>query len=615
MTMTEESPNIKKGKEIIPDKETAIKENKKLAKIRKEKKWYCWRCGAMIPSNINRKTDRDGNVKGRCPSCKRTAIFVDYRPIPENIKKREEEQARQLKKDTEEGIAEEQKKIDYLHDPKFIIYIVEEIQKEVAGEEDTIIAEIMVATTRLVSGAMPESKNLFLSDVTGIGKDWVTKKTLEVLIPKEDHYHVTKMTKEAFTYWHIGEPWDKKVIHFEDITQELLNSSTFKVMSSGGSYAVVVKDQKTIEIPINGKPCMILTSHHANPQSEALRRFPIGALNDTLDQTKRIKDKISKKYTGRTKKNIDHVIRSAVQSLKPYSVVIPYAEVIQHFFPEDILMRTHYHRFLDYICASAIFHQYQREKTEDDKLIATPDDYMIARISLIYTTSNPKMIPMSKEYRDLIKLLQENVESMTVNEIYVKYDKSKDWLYKNLPNLIATKLVIAEKQYKEDAQKEIIAYQYAPSENPYSIPTKNEIDNKMDDIINKTLKTNNTPPISLQEMGFYCDKIKPLKRGFYWFYLGKITPSQQSKEGGVLRVLSNYLRKRDEKRYQKYFKEPDPPLKDELQIIKNSIEKNRKAKYEITLNWLYDNFKPNIIDQCIQSGLLTKLPNNEYEWR
>jgi len=517
-----------------------------------------------------------------------------------NIQTKENELVKQIK--------------EKMTDPNLLVDAIKEIGKEVAGEEDTIITEIIVATTRLVKGAIPESKNLFLSDTTGIGKDWVTKKILEVIIPEEDHYHITKMSKEAFTYWHIGEPWDNKVIHFEDITQGLLNSSTFKVMSSGGSYAVVVKEQKTIEIPINGKPCMFLTSHHANPQSEALRRYPIGALNNTLDQTKRIKDKISKKYTGRNKNKIDYVIRGAVQSLESYSVIIPYAEVIQHFFPEDILMRTHYQRFLDYICASTVFHQAQREKTENGELIAIPDDYMIARIVLIFTTSNPKMIPMSKEYRDLIELLQKNVEPMSVNEIYVKYDKSKDWLYKNLPELITTKLIIARRQYKEDAKKEIVVYQYAPSENPYSIPTRDEIDNKMDKVINKTLKTNNTPPISLQEMGFYCDKIKPLKRGFYWFYLGKITPFQQSKEGGVLRVLSSYLRKRDEKRYQKYFKEPDSPLKDALQIIKNSIEKNRKAKYEITLNWLYDNFKPNIIDQCIQSGLLTKLPNNEYEW-
>jgi len=99
------------------------------------------------------------------------------------------------------------------------------------------------------------------------------------------------MTPEAFTYWHYKEDgfsWDNKVIHFEDITQQLLNCSTFKTMSSGDNLAVIVKEQKTIEIPIPGKPCMILTSHHTNPRDEALRRFRIGALNDTENQRKSI---------------------------------------------------------------------------------------------------------------------------------------------------------------------------------------------------------------------------------------------------------------------------------------------------------------------------------------
>ena len=426
-----ETLKIKKGMEIT--KEEAIKENKKLAKLRKK------------------------------------TIAEKDKEFVEKVQKA-------------------------MADPNLLVDTIKEIQKEVSGEEDTIISEIIVATTRLVKGSIPESKNLFLSDTTGIGKDHVTKKTFEVVVPEEDHYHVTKMSKEAFTYWHKGEPWDNKVIHFEDITQELLNSSTFKTMSSGGSYAVVVKDQTSIEIPIDGKPCMILTSHHANPQSEALRRFPIGALNETLNQTKRIKDKISRKYTGRSENKIDYVIRSAVQSLEPHAVIIPYAELIQHFFPEDILMRTHYQRFLDYICASAVFHQCQRDKTEDGKLIATADDYMIARIVLIYTTSNPKMIPMSKEYRDLVKLLQENVEPMTVNEIYIKYDKSKDWLYKNLPNLVETKLIGMSKTYKEESKKDVFTYQYILSENPYSLPTWNDVGKQILKITNKTHKTNKTPP-------------------------------------------------------------------------------------------------------------------------
>ncbi len=521
----------------------------------------------------------------------------------------------ELKTATEEGMKEEQKTIDYLRDPKFIIYIVEEVQKEVSGEEDTIISEIIVSNTRLVENVNPESKNLFLSDLTGIGKDHVTKKTLKVVIPEEDHFHITKISKEAFTYWRTGKNWDRKVIHFEDIEADILNSSTFKTMASGGSHAVVVVNHETKEIQINGKPVMILTSHHANPESEALRRFPIGSLNETKKQTRKVKDSISKRYAGRGEKGENISLRQSVQRLKPYPVIIPYAELIQHFFPEDVLMRTHYPRFLDYICSSAVLHQYQRKKTKKGEIIAEGDDYMIARIVLIYTTSNPKMIPMSKEYRDLVKILQEHIEPMTVNDIYIKYDKSKDWLYKNLPNLVETKLISMDKTFKEEANKDIFTYQYILGENPYAIPTWIDIGKKIEEITNKTNKTNKTPYNSLLEKWFYCNKIKPLKPktgGFYLVLFGhNITFSREVLR--VFLVLSNYLCKRDEKRYKKYYEDLDLPLMNKLQDLKKLINDNRKAGYKIDDDFLATTkFEPNFISQCIESGLLIRQGSGEY---
>ena len=505
-----------------------------------------------------------------------------------------------------------------MKDPNILVNTLREIQKEVAGEEDTIIAEIIVATTRLVKGAIPESTNLFLSDKTGIGKDYTTKKTLEVIVSKEDNLHITKMSNEAFTYWNADDPnwdWSYKVIHLEDITQALLNCPTFKVMASGESKAVVVRDQKTKEISIKGKPCMIITSHHANPQDEALRRFPIGALNDTIDQTKRVKDRVSRKYTCREQTEKDIILRSAVQSLEPYSVVIPYAELIQYFFPEDILMRTHFHRFLNYICSSAVFHQEQREKTEDGKLIATPDDYMIARLVLIYTTSNPKMIPMSKEYRDVLKILQENVDPMSVSEIFLRYDKSKDWLYKHLPNLVETNLVIRGNKHDEKANKFIDTYQYSPGENPNAIPTWHELQQKIEKIINKTNKTKKTNEENILERWFSDNEIRPIKpknsEGFYLVFLGHRIPFNR-KVFLVFGVLRQYLRERDEKRYRRYYEEKDLDLHEKLNHLRNIVETNRKSGRKIDEGFLSYNFDHNFISQCIESGLLIKQGNGEY---
>ena len=508
-------------------------------------------------------------------------------------------------------------------DPTLLVDIVKEVQKEVSGEEDTITAEIITTSTRLVKNAIPESTNLLLSDKTGLGKDYITKKTLEVIIPEDELLHVTKMSPESFIYWHYKDEswtWDKKVIHFEDVTQNLLNCPTFKIMSSGGSYAVVVKDQKTIEIPIPGKPCMILTSHHANPRDEALRRFRIGALNETEGQTRAIKDKISSQYTGNKKTTPDYVLRSAVQSLEPYSVIIPYAELIQHFFPDDSLMRTHYHCFLDFICGSAIFHQCQREKSEDGFLIATPDDYMIAKMVLLYTTSNPKMIPMSREYRDIIEILKDNVEGMTVKEIDIKCSQSRPWLYKHLPNLVATGLVSKGKIHNESANKDVITYRYADV-NPNVIPTWNEIGGKIEKIVNKTNNTNKTTGDLLLEKWFSTHDIKPIKpknekEGFSLVLYGHIIPFNR-KVLSVFSVLCAFLCERDEKRYKKYYEEPEPtegkPAQyEKIQKIRKEIESNRKAGYAIDSEFLYKNFDHGIIDGLTRSGQLIKQGNGEY---
>jgi predicted transcriptional regulator len=465
-----------------------------------------------------------------------------------------------------------------MKDPRLLVDTIKEVQNNgVAGEEDTILAEIIVATTRLVENAIPESTNLLLSDKTGLGKDHTTKKTLEVIIPEEDLCHVTKMSPEAFTYWHYKDlewEWNYKVIHFEDVTQALLNCSTFKTMASGENYAVVVKDQKTIEIPIFGKPCMILTSHHVNPKDEALRRFRIGGLNDSKTQTRNVMDKISQKYTGRNKKEINYILRSAVQSLEPKEVIIPYAEIIQHFFPDDDIMRTHYQCFLNYICASAVFHQYQREKTPDEKIIATPDDYMIARMVLIYTTSNPKMIPLSKEYRDVLKILEEN-EELTVKELEPKCPFSLPWLYKHLPNLVATGLVEKGSRYDERANKDVTIYRFADF-SAKMIPTWNELSNQIYNIVYKTNKTNKTEVFQRIEEWFSTVDIKPIKpkckkEEFSLVFYGRIIPLYRE-VFSVFSVFYAFLRERDEKRYKKYYEEPELPEEPEPILEKNKTK-------------------------------------------
>ena len=280
-------------------------------------------------------------------------------------------------------------------------------------------------------------------------------------------------------------------------------------------------------------------------------------------------------------------------------------------------MRTHFHRFLDYICSSTVFHQCQRENTEDGKLIATPDDYMIARLVLIYTTSNPKMIPMSKEYRDILKILKENVSPMSVSEIFLNCGKSKDWLYRHLPKLVETKLILKSRRYEEKAKKDIDTYQYSPELNPNAIPTWNEIQQKIEKIIKKTKKTQKANGENILEKWFSDNEIKLRKpknrEDFSLVFLDHEIPFNR-RGLRVFAVLRQYLRERDEKRYRCYYEERDLSLSEKLSNLRKYIIENRKADYKINDEFLYNNFDSGFITQCIESDILRRLPNGEYDF-
>lgn len=59
----------------------------------------------------------------------------------------------------------------------------------------------------------------------------------------------------------------------------------FFVFSSGGSRATVIIKQSAIDIQINGKPSMFVTSYGTTPNHESLRRYPIINLDPSEDQT------------------------------------------------------------------------------------------------------------------------------------------------------------------------------------------------------------------------------------------------------------------------------------------------------------------------------------------
>lgn len=286
-----------------------------------------------------------------------------------------------------------------------------ELDKQIVGEVESRKAIFLSACGRLVKNCQTASYNLLINDEAGAGKDYVVQKTLDI-IPRNSYIHKTRISPAVFTYWHNKESepswtWDGKVFYPEDISEVVLNSDVFKVMCSSGSSATVVIRQKAVDLEIVGKPVMITTTATATPNPELTRRFMILNLDGSEEQTKAIMKRHSQmKKLGNSGEYDSKFIR-AQELLERVAVKIPFSDLIdQHFPTQNIIMRTLYPRFLDYVCASAAFHQYQRKKDEMSFVLAEGQDYDLAREVFLKLTSNKYMIPLTKSQKLILEIFE-----------------------------------------------------------------------------------------------------------------------------------------------------------------------------------------------------------------
>lgn len=381
-----------------------------------------------------------------------------------------------------------------LSDKNLLDNIDKEFEKKIVGERDIRKSIFLCCCGKYVLNHSIASFNLCNNSNSGAGKDYVAKNVIKIF-PSDDVHIRSRITPSAFTYWHNSkfEPawtWDGKILLLSDISNNVLNSEVFKLMCSDGTHSTVVINQQAIDIEIKGKPVMIITTASANPNNEMLRRFPLQELDESIDQTKEIKKRQAETAIEGSTLDYDKRYTDALRFLKSVKVKIPFAKELIKATPDGhIIMRTHFHRLLDYIKASAALHQYQRGTDPDGYTIAEPSDYDNAAIVLKTTTSNPMMIPLTKkqkmllaECKKLTRFCYKEIESHI--PFYVQ---SK--IYEALGKLQELGFLDSETEDREGSKKPIRYYIYKPFEIKH-IPTWSELTSKCRKKGNKGEKRN-----------------------------------------------------------------------------------------------------------------------------
>lgn len=375
---------------------------------------------------------------------------------------------------------EKQKALEILKNKNlFHIITVKEMDKKIVGEIPTRQTIFLCAIGALcVEDASLAAYNALINSKSGAGKDHVTKNALKI-IPENKIVTRSRISPTAFTYWHNSryEPtwtWDGKICYLSDISNTILNHEVFKVMCTEGSTATVTVNNQAIDITINGKPALFITTASAMPNDEMLRRFPAIELDETINQTEAIMQREAEYAEKGLNTDYDPTIKKALCLLKRVKVRIPFAQKLRIAFPpKHMIMRTHFSRLLSYIKASTALHQYQRNYDSEGYLLAEPEDYDIARIALEKTTSNPFMIPLTTFDKRIIAVTKKESQFSVADIIHRITFMSEKSLYVHLSKLADIGFFEVDKLKSERSDKPITVYR--PISFSISIPTWKEI--------------------------------------------------------------------------------------------------------------------------------------------
>lgn len=390
-----------------------------------------------------------------------------------------------------------------LENKKLWDLIDSELDKEIVEEKEARKVIFLVSNMRNVENITKGTDNLIVNALSGTGKDHITEAIFRIL-PRMEKEELVRTSPKVLSYTRnkTVDPtatWIKTALRLEDVGNNVVNDESFKTFLSANpnkvNYGKVVIKGNPKVLAIEGKPSIIMTIANAVIYDEQLRRLPMLFLDEGIDQSREIlkrqalcaKEGLSIEY--------DSTIKEAIKYLRRVRVKIPYAESLTQMFDKsvgNVIIRTVFNRFLDYIKSSASFYQFQRDKEEDGTIIANQEDFENGCLCLRKTTSNILMIPLSRNDDEIYKVFQkQGVASLSVNELInipeiQKLGITERWLRARLHFLVSKGFLKMESRDVVGSIKPVNYYSCVSLEE-FNVPKFNDLINKTS---NRAINTN-----------------------------------------------------------------------------------------------------------------------------
>lgn len=305
----------------------------------------------------------------------------------EKYRERQYEQAKAIMKNTRHVglISNEQKQqcLDFLKQPDLIQSIDQLIETAgVVGEERTRKLLFIIASTYKMSDPL----HALVQGSSGSGKSHLIN-CIGSCLPPEDVMSMTRVTSKSFYHYNKDELIDKVMLiqDFDGLDEEA--QYAFRELQSAGniSSSTTYKDRSgniisTVKV-VRSHFASLLATTKAEVYYDNMSRSLIIGVDESDEQTQKIIEHQNKRLAGlidlKEERRAKEFLQNCLRCIKPMEVVNRYADKITLPLKAKMLRRlnNHYQGFVKQV---TILHQHQRQKDEQGRLIAEPEDLKIA---------------------------------------------------------------------------------------------------------------------------------------------------------------------------------------------------------------------------------------------
>jgi hypothetical protein len=275
-----------------------------------------------------------------------------------------------------------------LADPVLTKRVIDDVARQgVAGERELVLTIYLVGVSRLLRHPLAA----IVQGPSASGKSYLIEKVAS-LFPPEALIRATQMTPQALFHMPAGRLRHRFVVagersRVEDDDRAEATRALRGMLSAGKLTKLMpMKVNGTIEtVPIEqeGPIAFIESTTLSKVFEEDATRCLMLHTDERPKQTRLIVARVAAAHSGDSGlASTERVVlrHFALQRmLRPYAVVIPYADRVGALFTSDrVEARRAFPQMLVMIQASAILHQRQRKKIGDGSLLATLEDYQLA---------------------------------------------------------------------------------------------------------------------------------------------------------------------------------------------------------------------------------------------